>query len=150
MLKRNIVLILSASVIVLFIIIVGILEVTFIGKGYNEIFKANWDISLPSGYEQVYEKDSGSSFLGDGERFHIFRYKYAEKVKQCIDWYKGTSVVLEAEVAEVLNSLDIPEAVIPNFNVEYKYYIKRNSDSSKLYFILNEEMKKLYIIENIF
>ena len=148
--KRNIVLILSGFSLVIFIAIVGIVELTFIGKGYSEILKANWDIKLPKGYEEVYEKVSGPSFLGDGERYHIFRYKHAERANHYIDWEKGNSVVVETEVGEVLNSLDIPEEMMPDLTEEYKYYMKRDSDSSKLYLILNEAKQEIYIVENIF
>lgn len=148
--KRNIILISSVFTILIFILIVGIVELTFIGKGYSEILKANWDINLPAGYELVYEKDSGPSFLGDGERYHIFRYEHAERVNHYIGWYKGNSAVLESEAGEVLKALDIPEDMLPDFTKEYKYYMKRDKDSSKLYLIFYEDSKEVYIIENIF
>lgn len=144
--KGNIVLILGVAI---FILSVGILELSFIGKGYTEIIKANWEISLPKGFKEVYERDSGASFLGDRKRYHIFKYKEVEKVDECVDWYKGSNVVLETEVDKVLQILEIPEDMMPDLITEYKYYMKRDSDSSKLYLILNEEVKELYIVENI-
>lgn len=47
------------------------------GKGdYSSVLQANWDISLPSAAkcDQIYAKDSGASFHGDGVRFHVFTY----------------------------------------------------------------------------
>lgn len=149
MLKRNIVLILSTSVLVLFIIIVGILEATFIGKGYNEILKANWDISLPKGYEQIYEKDSGPSFLGDGERYHIFRYKHAERVNHYIDWKDKKNILLEDKVSKVLSNLTLEEEHYPDFHKEYKYYFTNSDDSSELYVIFFEDESKVYVVEEI-
>lgn len=120
-----------------------------IGSSYTEIIKANWEISLPNGYKEIYEKDSGASFLGDGQRYHIFRYKDIEAVNECIEWYVGTNVVVKTEVEEVLEGLDVPEDMWPNLTTEYKYYSKLKLDSSRLYLIFNEELKELYIVEDI-
>ncbi|EJW89449.1 hypothetical protein, secreted, partial [gut metagenome] len=44
---------------------------------YNTMLEVNWEISIPSksSYSEIYSKDSGSSFHGDGIRYHIFLYK---------------------------------------------------------------------------
>ncbi|MEG2016949.1 MAG: hypothetical protein RR128_00655 [Clostridium sp.] len=147
--KRNIVLILSTFVLVLFIIVVGILELIFSGNRYAEIPKENWDISLPKGYEQIYEKDSEPSFLGDGERYHIFRYKHAERVNHYIDWKDKKNILLEDEVSKVLSNLNLEEEYYPDFKQDYKYYFTNSDDSSKIYIIFVESESKIYVVEDI-
>lgn len=145
--RRNIVLVSSTFIVVLFIIIVGIVELTFIGKGYAEILKVNWDVSLPSGYKQIYEKDSGPSFLGDGERYHIFTYKHAERVNHYVDWKDKKNTLFEDEVSKILSSLDVPKEYYPDFKKDYKCYFTKNYDSSKLYIIFVES--NIYVVEDI-
>lgn len=44
---------------------------------YNTTLEANWGISIPSKshYSEIYSKDDGPSFHGDGIRYHIFYTK---------------------------------------------------------------------------
>lgn len=120
-----------------------------IGSSYAEVIKANWDVSLPSGYKQIYEKDSGPSFLGDGERYHIFTYKHAERVNHYVDWNDKKNTLFEDEVSKILSSLDVPKEYYPDFQKDYKCYFTKNYDSSKLYIIFVEDESKVYVAEDM-
>ena len=55
---------------------------------YTHVIKENWNISIPSytNYSEVYRKDSGSSFNGDGIRYHVFTYENEEPIKKMFSW----------------------------------------------------------------
>ena len=55
---------------------------------YNTLLEANWKISIPSKshYSEIYSKDSGSSFHGDGIRYHVFSCKDHSYVAEMLDW----------------------------------------------------------------
>lgn len=120
--------------------------------GYNIIIEINWGISLPKSYEEIFSADSGASFHGDGERYHVFKYK--EKLKQMeIGKYnseKNNNV--EDEVEEILNSLQVSNQKKPDFSKEYYWYRKNGDDDSrnKLYLIYFNEDNVLHVIEEFY
>ena len=71
--KNKIIIIVSAIVILLIITFILIWKMMF---SYSSVLEANWGISIPfeSKYKEIYQKDSGASFNGDGIRYHIFTY----------------------------------------------------------------------------
>ena len=72
------------------LIVLVILIWIFVPKvpSYSVAMKANWGISLP--YKalctEVYTKDSGPSFQGDGIRYHVFEYKYEDYIDLMFAW----------------------------------------------------------------
>lgn len=117
---------------------------------YSESIYLNWSIDLPDSYREVYSADSGPSFHGDGERYHIFEYRNGDEINQALKWSKGKNALLEEEVNEILDKLNIPEEYMPDYDEEYKFSIKAKTDSSIIYLIYTPDTGRLYIIENIF
>lgn len=66
------------------IIVSGVMYWNY-SKDYNHVIKENWKISIPSDsdYSEVYSKDAGSSFNGDGVRYHVFTYENEEPIERC-------------------------------------------------------------------
>lgn len=66
------------------IIVSGIMYCNY-SKDYNHVIKENWNISIPSDsdYSEVYSKDAGSSFNGDGVRYHVLHMKMKNLSKRC-------------------------------------------------------------------
>lgn len=66
------------------IIVSGVMYWNY-SKDYNHVIKENWNISIPSdsNYSEVYSKDAGSSFNGDGVRYHVFTYENGDLSKRC-------------------------------------------------------------------
>ena len=66
--KKRIISIIFACI----IIVSGIMYWNY-SKDYNHAIKENWNISIPSDshYSEVYSKDAGSSFNGDGVRMKM-------------------------------------------------------------------------------
>lgn len=120
-----------------------------INKPYSEIVFMNWNIKLPSQYKEIYSVDSGSSFQGDGPRYHVFQYKNEEDINQSLTWVNIKNDEIEILAEKVLNTLNISKEKKPDFENKYKYYIKEKEDSSKIYLIFFIDTKKLYIIEDI-
>lgn len=139
--------------IVILLVIVLIITVVFYGninKPYTEIINSNWSIELPNSYKEIYSIDSGASFHGDGERYHIFEYKNKKDIDILLNWENNKNIAIESAIEKVLNNLNVAQVNRPNFKDEYKYYFKAGDDSSKVYFIFVPNTKMLYVIEDIY
>lgn len=115
---------------------------------YSNIIRENWNIELSSEYKEIYSDDSGGSFLGDGERYHVFEYIDCIDIEKSLDWKSDKNAIMEANVLKILSSLNVPSEKLPNFEEEYKYYSKKDGDSSKLYIVFLPAMKMVYVIED--
>lgn len=116
---------------------------------YSNIIQANWEIELPLEYKEIYSIDSGHSFLGDGERYHIFEYANKDKVEEVLSWQSGKNIIMESSIISILKALKVPDEYIPKLESDYKYYFKTKSDSSMLYMVFSEEANRVYIVEDI-
>lgn len=117
------------------------------GRYYHTINK-NWKIDLPREYKEIYYKDSGPSFLGDGERYSVFQYETLDEINSAIEWEnKGDGIEIHAE--NILRSLEVPKEYYPNYYYDLKYYNNQEEDSSQIYIILNSHLKRVYIVEDI-
>lgn len=144
MIKR----ILKTVMILFVILIIGICVYKIKNRfTYSEIIQKNWGIELPTSYEEVYSTDSGASFLGDGERYHVFQYDSNEEVKNALNWQSIDVVRIDGKVKKILSNLNILDKYAIDFAEQYKYYYKTQEDSSIGYFIWQEENKRIYIIE---
>lgn len=119
-------------------------------NGYSNIIQANWKIELPEEYEEVYVCDSGESFLGDGERYHVFQYEENKDIDKALDWKENKNIGIESAVTEILLNLNIDTMYAPNFEEKYKYYFQKDdTDFSKLYIIFSKKENRIYIAETI-
>ena len=142
-------LILLGSILLVIALLIVFLYVQ-ITKPYSEIINMNWSIKLPTSYKEIYSVDSGASFHGDGERYHVFEYKNEEDINLSLNWKNNKNVAIESSTEKVLNTLNISKEEMPNFESEYKHYTKeKEDDSSKIYLIFFTDTKKLYVIEDI-
>lgn len=116
---------------------------------YYHILNMNWKLNLPRQYEEIYYKDSGESFHGDGERYSVFQYNTLEEINNAIE-LNSKNDNIEPSVTKILEKLKVSKDYYPDFNNDYKYYYKIKEDTSQLYIILDSNLKKAYIVENIF
>lgn len=72
-------------VLLLVVVIVAFVYVK-INKPYSDIINMNWSIKLSNSYKEIYSKDSGASFHGDGDRYHIFQYTNDNDIIQSLNW----------------------------------------------------------------
>lgn len=116
---------------------------------YFHVININWNLDLPRNYEEIYYKDSGPSFNGDGERYSIFKYENLEEINDAVDWKEKNSSI-ETNVLNILRKLKVPEEYYPNNNSNCKYYYYIEEDNFKIYMILDINLNKIYIVEDIF
>lgn len=116
---------------------------------YTVVINMNWSIKLPNSYKEIYSKNSGPSFHGDGIRYHILEYKNKGDIALSLHWKDDKNSEIETSVKNALESLNVPVIYMPNFNSNYKYYLKKKEDSSVIYSIFFPSVRKLYIVEEI-
>jgi hypothetical protein len=143
------ILILLSSILLVIVLLISVISYLIISKPYTEIIQLNWDIKLPKPCKEIYAVDSGASFHGDGERYHIFEYKNEDDINLSLNWENSKNIEIELAIKKVLNNLNVSRENMPNFEDNYKYYSKTKKDSSKIYFVFFPNIKKLYVIEDI-
>lgn len=145
----------SVISIVAIAIIIGLSCVWNHMSDYSTTLNVNWGFELPSKshYSEVYSKNSGSSFHGDGIRYHIFSYKEAEPISEMFDWNNGEdektiySSSYEDAVNEWLNRIDVPTEEFPNYS-ECLYWYESQEDNSEIIVIWDSSKNRIYIAES--
>ncbi len=134
-------------------IIIGATVAWNIVFDYSKILKANWGFSIPSEsrYSEIYSKDSGMSFHGDGIRYHIFSYKKEEAINEMVMWQSTEqSTVFCSSYSEAatewLDEIDVPLEKRPNYTECYYWYQTQN-DYNEIIIFLDKSQKKLYFVE---
>lgn len=150
--RRNIIVTILVVLIILGIIAGGVIY-NYIKESniYSNIIKLSWGIELSKDYDELYSADSGESFLGDGQRYHVFKFKDVKdsNIDKSLNFKNDKNEVLEIEIRSILKKLDVSEENYPDFNKEYSYYYKIDEDSSKLYMLNFKDSNTLYIVEDI-
>lgn len=121
---------------------------------YSRVLKSNWEFSIPakSRYSEVYEKDSGSSFHGDGIRYHVFSYKYEDYIEEMFVWINiDLETIFNRSYSEAatewLDKIDVPEQYRPNYsNCVYWYNTKK--DNSEILVFWDSDINYLYVVES--
>lgn len=119
---------------------------------YNSVLQANWDISLPSAakYDLIYTKDSGASFHGDGERFHVFTYLNQSPIEEMFQWKAEEDYSSYSdEVDEWLDSIEVPAEHRPNY-ADCLYWHNKKSDGSEIIILWDQQGKLIYVTESFF
>ena len=139
--------------IILTLIIIFILGVYELFPTYSFIIKSNWDIDLPikAVLTETYEQDSGTSFHGDGVRYHIFSYKYEDYIDLMFAWssngHQTTNYPTTREASEAwLDEINVPTDNRPNYS-NCSSWSKSENDNSEIIFFWDSDLNKLYIIE---
>ena len=121
---------------------------------YSSTLEANWGISLPwkARLSEIYEKDSGTSFHGDGVRYHIFSYKYEDYIDLMFAWpsteHPTNFYATTGEAAEVwLDEIDVPADKRPDYAKCCSWH-RSKDDNSEIIFFWDNELNRLYIVEN--
>lgn len=122
--------------------------------GYSRVLKTNWELEIPfsARCSEVYEKDTGASFNGDGIRFHVFSCKNEDRIDDMLVWTDDDhSTIYYGSLSEAaeqwLDVLDVPEEWRPEYD-DSRYYYCSQEDNSELIIFWSKEAKMLYIVEN--
>ena len=123
---------------------------------YSVAIEANWGISLPykALCSQVYAKDSGPSFLGDGVRYHVFEYKYEDYIDLMFAWSAAEHETLHyASVSEAadtwLDEIEVPDDMRPDYDACGSWH-RSKEDNSEIIFFWDSERNLLHVVENFF
>ncbi len=151
--KKNKVIISVISIVVIAIII-GLSCIWNHMSDYSTTLNANWGFGLPSKshYSEVYSKDSGASFHGDGIRYHIFSYKKAEPISEMFDWSNEDKKTIfsfsyEDAVTEWLNRINVPAEELPNYS-ECLCWYESQYDNSEIIVLWDSGKNRVYIVES--
>lgn len=135
-------------------LVLTVVGVSKLLPSYSSTLEANWGISLPwkARLTEIYEKDSGSSFHGDGIRYHVFSYKYEDYIDLMFAWtpteFKTISHGNYSEAAtEWLDEIDVPEGQRPNYE-NCCYWYKSQEDNSELIIFWDNSTNLLYVVES--
>ena len=118
---------------------------------YAYCMNINWHLSLPETDVEIYVKNSGASFTGDGIRYHILQYdeESADIILKSFDWETGE---LDNELAdkmeEWLDSISVPSEDRPKQN-EWKHTTlpRKEDDRDRLIMFFDESTNQLYVVE---
>lgn len=146
--------VISIILICIIVLSVGILLMRKHLTDYNTTLKANWEISIPSKarYSEIYEKDSGPSFHGDGIRYHIFSYKDHSFVEEMLEWESAEKETIfygdYSNTVDVwLDTIDIPSEYRPNRS-DCLFWYDSKDDNSEIIILWDKENNTLYIVES--
>ena len=144
--KRNIIIVISLIVVILFIYN----KLT----NYSTALKLNWNIKLPSSAKitEIYENSAEPNCLGDGVRYHIFSYKKEELIKKMFNWSTEETELLYCDsysqcINEWLNKIETPKEYFPDCST-CKYWYDKQEDNSEIIIIWDDKKDKLYVIES--
>ena len=121
-------------------------------RDYTATVELNWDLSLPESREEIYKTDSGSSFHGDGERYHVLQYAVGSGIESALFWQAPPVDADETEATEALmDHLDVPDRLRPDLESCRWHTATDPSDSrNHLYLLFDPSTLELYILESFF
>ena len=121
---------------------------------YNTALKANWEISIPSKarYTEIYSKDSGPSFLGDGFRYHVFSYKDHAYVEEMLDWESDEKqTIFHGNYTDAVNAwldtIEVPAEYRPDDSTCLLWYNSEN-DNSEIIVLWDRKNSTIYVAES--
>jgi len=130
----------------------------FVVNGYNRTLSANWELSLPDYAGVAYEADD-SGWMGDGDRYHVFRYADGTAIGVAVGWQSGEDPAVTAAVREVLgpgaadgcgiSGLNVPEDEWPDFSA-CRWFSARGADDARNELYLLLDGNTLYVVERFF
>lgn len=118
-----------------------------------DTMESNWSIVLPdeSGWKEVYHADSGVSFNGDGERYHIVTYEQEDMIENMVAWSAEEGKTrwhdsYQAAIEEWISYTDAESHMHPIYD-GYMYWHQEDSDGSEIIMCWNKAEAKIYIAE---
>ena len=115
---------------------------------YMRTVNLNWELDLPTSQGCLYETDSGASFHGDGERYHILEYAGDGRLEQALAEQATPLSSAENPVTEILDDLSVPADQRPDFADCGVFTADHPSDArNRLYLLVNSAGTRLYVVE---
>ena len=67
------------------LLILSVLMIFWGSEDYARVINLNWELDLPTSEGCLYETDSGASFGGDGERYHVLEYSSDSQLQETLE-----------------------------------------------------------------
>lgn len=138
--KKNLIIILTIIISILFIICI------YRYNKYAYIIQKNWNINIPFEDKLIYQKEN-TGIRGEGIKYTILKYNNDYKIKKLKE-YNWTMEYNISEIDSTIKNLNIEEKYSLNSNKQYLYFYHEENES-KIYILFSIEENKLYIIEQI-
>ena len=124
----------------------------FWGSGdYVRTVQLNWELELPASEGCLYETDSGASFSGDGERYHVLAYADDSGLEETLTEEATPVRSAEVPVTEILDLLAVPADQRPDFSDCRGFTAAHPTDErNRLYLLVNSAGTRLYVVECFF
>ena len=124
----------------------------FWGSGdYVRTVQLNWELELPASEGCLYETDSGASFSGDGERYHVLAYADDSGLEETLTEEATPVSSAEVPVTEILDLLAVPADQRPDFSDCRGFTAAHPTDErNRLYLLVNSAGTRLYGVECFF
>ena len=140
------------TIIVICAIAFGILR--YLNSNYSIVLKMNWGFEMPAKSKciEIYEQDTGDSFHGDGNRYHVFSYKNENGIETMFTWSSEEKKTIyhscySEAVEEWLDELNVQDEQYPDFSQCLWWYDKQE-DNSEIIVMWDSQGKKVYIVES--
>ena len=117
---------------------------------YAYCMNINWHLSLPETDVEIYVKNSGASFTGDGIRYHILQYdeESADIILKSFDWEAGE---LDSELAikmnEWLDDIEVPSEERKQNEWKHTTLLRKEDNRDRLIMFFDESTNQLYVVE---
>ena len=120
-------------------------------EDYTRLIRLNWELDLPASESCLYETDSGASFGGDGERYHVLEYSSDSQLQETLEQEATPISPAEEAVTAILDGLSVPADQRPDFS-DCRWFTAFRSEDARddLYLLLNGAGTRLYVIESFF
>ena len=118
---------------------------------YMRTVNLNWELDLPASQGCLYETDSGASFHGDGERYHVLAYADNSGLEETLTEEATPVSSAEVPVTEILDLLAVPADQRPDFSDCRGFTAAHPTDErNRLYLLVNSAGIRLYVVECFF
>ena len=118
---------------------------------YMRTVNLNWELDLPASQGCLYETDSGASFHGDGERYHVLAYADDSGLEETLTEEATPVRSAEVPVTEILDLLAVPADQRPDFSDCRGFTAAHPTDErNRLYLLVNSAGTRLYVVECFF
>ena len=126
------------------LLVLLVLMIFWGSEDYTRLIRLNWELDLPASESCLYETDSGASFGGDGERYHVLAYVDDSGLEEALEREAEPLAPAEEAVTAILDGLSVP-ADQRRFTAAHP-----TDDRNRLYLLVNSAGTRLYVVECFF
>jgi len=135
-------------------LVMGLFHIWHSFTDYSRILHANWGFTWPTAAHcsEIYQKDSGASFQGDGIRYHVFSCKESTSIDQLFEWQSEQNETNYHDsfvdaVDDWLDEIEVPLAQRPDYNACLFWY-ESQADGSEIIVFWDQNKHNLYTVES--